>query len=143
MRADKHAIKVGPFSNIQDQAVVQCVGDASPQFPPNTVIGSYVTVGHGARLTSCLVGDQCLIGQGSIVSEGCVVNTGAIVAAGAVLPPNTTVPAMQLWAGNPAKFIRNVTDDELAASISGALEYCKLAQEQGADFKAFDVKYNN
>jgi gamma-carbonic anhydrase len=142
LRADKHAIKVGSFSNIQDHAVVQCVNDSEPAFPPNTSIGSHVTVGHGARLTSCLVADQALIGQGSVISEGCVVGTGSIIAAGAVLPPNTHVPAMQLWAGNPAKFIRAVTDAELAASITGALEYSKLGAEQGAEFGAFDAKYN-
>lgn len=143
MRADKHAIKVGKHSNIQDQAMIQCTVDNESAFPPNTVIGNYVTVGHGARLTSCLVADQCLIGQGSVVSEGCVVNTGAIIAAGAVLPPNTHVPAMQLWAGNPAKFVRAVTDSELAASITGATEYCKLAKEASAGFDAFDKKYNH
>ena len=113
MRADKYAIKIGENSNIQDHSVIQCVVDANTAFPPNTVIGANVTIGHGALLTSCLVGDQCLIGQGSVVCEGCTVGTGSIIAAGAVLPPQTHVPSNQMWAGNPAKYMRDVTDAEL------------------------------
>ena len=93
-------------------------------------------------LTSCLIGDQCLIGQGSVISEGCVVNSGSIIAAGAVLPPLTIVPSRQLWAGNPAKFLRNVSDEEFNTSLQGAKDYHKLAIEYASDFDNFNKQYN-
>ena len=122
--------------------MIQCVPDEDSTFPPNTVIGSFVTVGHNALLTSCLVGDQCLIGQGSVVSEGCVVNSGAVIAAGAVLPPLTVVPSKQLWAGNPAKYVRDVTDTEFKEALEGATSYHKLALDYADNFNKFNTQYN-
>ena len=81
-------------------------------FPANVQIGDYVTIGHGALLTSCTVGDFSLIGQGSIIEEGCIVEKYSMVAAGSVLLSGSLVPTGQLWAGNPAKFIRNLSDEE-------------------------------
>jgi hypothetical protein len=69
-------------------------------------------VGHGALLTSCIVGDGSLVGQGSIIQEGCDIGKNCIIAAGAVVLPDTVVPEGELWAGNPAVFIRKVTDEE-------------------------------
>lgn len=77
-------------------------------------IGNYVTVGHGALLTSCTIGDNVLIGQGAIIQEGSIIESNSIVAAGAVVLPETLVPSGQLWAGNPAIFVRDVTDEEIA-----------------------------
>ena len=92
-------------------------------------------------LTSCLIGDQCLIGQGSIISEGCVVNSGSIIAAGAVLPPNTSVPSRELWAGNPAKFVRKVSDEEFANSMKSAKGYHDLANNHKVDFDKFNGQF--
>lgn len=142
VRGDKYAVKIGPFSNVQDHSTVQCVIDENTAFPPNTVIGSFVTVGHGAKLTSCLVGDQCLIGQGSVVSEGCTVGSGSIIGAGAVLPPDTHVPPKQLWAGNPAKFMRDVTADELSFAMQSAKHYSSISGEHKAEYAAFHAKYD-
>ena len=81
-------------------------------YPPEVVIGSRVTIGHGALITSCTIADGVLVGQGAVVQEGCDIGSKAIIAAGSVLLPNTVVSAGQLWAGNPAKYIRDVTPEE-------------------------------
>lgn len=77
-------------------------------------IGEHVTIGHGALLTSCNVGSRVLIGQGAIVQAGADIGNDSMIAAGAVVLPNTVVPSKQLWAGNPAKYVRDLTDEELS-----------------------------
>jgi carbonic anhydrase/acetyltransferase-like protein (isoleucine patch superfamily) len=95
------------------------------------------TVGHGALLTSCTIGSRTLIGQGAVIQEGCEIGHNCMIAAGAVLLPSkpafslklsrlvqgnkslqtyvdTVVPSKQLWAGNPAAYVRDVTEEEMA-----------------------------
>lgn len=74
----------------------------------------YVTVGHGALITSSIVGDYALIGQGAIIQEGSEIGESSIIAAGSVVLPQTFVPPMQLWAGNPAVYVRDVVEEEVA-----------------------------
>ncbi len=81
-------------------------------YPSDVVIGSEVTIGHGALISSCTIGDRVLIGQGAVIQEGCDIGQDVIIAAGSVLLPNMLVPSGQLWAGNPAKYIRDVVDEE-------------------------------
>lgn len=118
---------LGAFSNIQDRSVVTSIESACK-------IGDYVTVGHGAVLTSCTIGDHCLIGQGAIVQEGSVVEKLSMIAAGAIVLPGTTIPTGQLWAGNPAKFVRVVTDAEKTEMERSAKSYALLAKEHGEEF---------
>jgi len=114
IRGDKNRIIIGPKSNIQDRSVLYCSEKLSTGFPSIIDIGSYVTVGHGVILNSCTIRDESLIGMGSVISEGSIIDRNSMVAAGSVVLPNTFIPSGQLWAGNPAKFIRNLTEEELA-----------------------------
>ena len=82
-------------------------------FPAEVDIGNYVTIGHGALLTSCVVKDFCLIGQGAIIQKGTIIESHCVIAAGSVVLSGTFIPTKQLWAGNPAKYIRDVTDEEM------------------------------
>lgn len=116
IRGDQtNMIRLGFLSNVQDNVVINCANKDSLNsgFPPDVMIGKCCTINQGAVLTSCFIGDVCVIGQGAIVPEGCVVEYGSMVADGAVLAPYTQVPSKQLWAGNPAKFVRDIEDDEL------------------------------
>lgn len=76
-----------------------------------------VTIGHGALITSCIIGNRTLVGQGAVIMEGCEVGNDCIIAAGAVVLPGTLIPSKQLWAGNPAKYVRDVTDEETSGLI--------------------------
>lgn len=98
---------------MQDRAVISTVSALESGFPADVDIGDNVTIGHGALLTSCVVGSKSLIGQGAIVQAGAEIGSNCVIGAGAVVLPNTVIPNNQLWAGNPAKFIRNVTDEEV------------------------------
>lgn len=75
-------------------------------------IGHWVTIGHGALLTSCVVKSCVLIGQGSVIQKGTIIESYSIVAAGSVVQPGTLIPSKQLWAGNPAAYVRDLSDDE-------------------------------
>lgn len=103
LRGDDHSIAVGEGANVQDGAVVHVTLDTGP-----TVIGRDVVIGHGARLHGCTLGDGCLIGIGAVVLDGALVEPGAFVAAGALVGPGKTVPGGELWAGNPARKMRDL-----------------------------------
>ncbi len=95
--------------------MISTVTSLDSGYPADVNVGNWVTIGHGALLTSCTVGDNVLIGQGAIIQEGADIGDEVTIAAGAVVLPNVVVPSGQLWAGNPAKYIRDLSDEEKAA----------------------------
>ena len=117
IRGDKSRIVVGFNSSIQDRAVLNTVSSLESGFIPEINVGHFTTIGSGAIITSSNIGNQTYIGPGSIVQAGCVIQSDVILAAGSVVAPGTFIPRGQFWAGNPAKFIRNVTEEEIADNI--------------------------
>ena len=124
LRGDSAPITVGADTNIQDNAVVHC--DAG--FP--AVIGSGVTVGHGAILHGCTVEDGTLIGMGAILLNGCVIGKNSLVAAGALVTQNTVIPPESLVMGSPAKVVRPLRPEELEQLSLDAEVYVRLAAQQ-------------
>ena len=116
-------IFIGNGTNIQDGSVITSGED-------HTRIGDNVTVGHSAQIHSAIVEDNCLIGMGSIVNPGAKVESMAFVAAGAVISKNEVVKSGELWVGNPAKKMRELTDGEKQRLTYQADEYVKLASSQ-------------
>jgi carbonic anhydrase/acetyltransferase-like protein (isoleucine patch superfamily) len=106
LRAEAEPIVLGEGANLQDTVV--CHVDAG--YP--LTVGRGVSVGHGAVLHGCTIGDDSLIGMGATVLNGAVIGPGCLVAAGAVVLEGTTVPPGSLVAGVPAKVRRELTDDE-------------------------------
>ncbi|MGV4460622.1 gamma carbonic anhydrase family protein [Ornithobacterium rhinotracheale] len=106
LRGDVNFIKLGNKVNIQDNAVVHCTYQKYP-----TTIGNNVSVGHSAIVHGCTIQDNVLIGMGAIVMDDCLIESHAIIAAGAVLTPHTHVKAGELWAGVPARKIKEVSED--------------------------------
>jgi carbonic anhydrase/acetyltransferase-like protein (isoleucine patch superfamily) len=121
LRGDINEIIVGAYSNIQDL----CVGHLEDDLP--LVVGAYVTVGHGAILHACEVGDNCLIGMGAIVLNGARVGDGSIVGAGSLVPPGKEIPAGVLALGSPAKVARKLSQDEVNHNHYWAEKYARLA----------------
>lgn len=119
LRGDGGKIKIGNFSNIQDNCVLH----------EGVEIGDNVTVGHRAILHSCCVHNNALIGAGAIVWDGCVIGEGALVGVGSVLPPHMIVPPKTLVLGIPGKIIRDLTEQEITTSRFAAQYYKDLAQE--------------
>lgn len=124
LRGDIGSIRIGPRTNIQDLACIHLTQGLS-----RTIVGADVTVGHGAILHGCRVGDRCLIGMGSVLLDNVEVGEGSVVAAGSVVPPNMKIPPRSLVRGTPAKVIREVTPDEAKMGISGAEHYVEGARK--------------
>lgn len=126
IRADREKIKIGTGSNVQDN----CVVHVDEEYP--VVIGEYVTVGHGAVVHGCTIGNNSLIGMGAIILNGARIGKNCIVGAGALITQNTIIPDNSLVIGSPAKVIRSVTHDEAASNMRNAKEYVQEAKEYQA-----------
>jgi len=107
LRGDVNTIKIGNHVNIQDGAVLHTL------YQKSTIeIGDYVSVGHNVTIHGAKVEDYALIGMGSTVLDGAVVGSGSIVAAGALVLSNTIIPPHTIWAGVPAKQVKEVAPDQ-------------------------------
>lgn len=104
-RADINTIKIGKYTNVQDNAVLHVEDTKS------TIIGDYVTVGHGAILHGCRIEDHCLIGMGSIVLNGAVIGRGSIIAAGALVKENDVIPPFSMVVGIPGKVVKQLPEN--------------------------------
>ncbi|PIZ31769.1 MAG: gamma carbonic anhydrase family protein [Alphaproteobacteria bacterium CG_4_10_14_0_8_um_filter_53_9] len=107
LRGDVHFIRIGAQTNLQEGVVGHVT---MGKFP--LIIGNRVTIGHRAVVHGCVIEDQSLVGMGAVVLDGAVVQTGAMVAAGAVVGPGKVVETGWLWAGVPARPVRELTEEE-------------------------------
>ena len=107
LRGDANYITIGAGTNIQDNS---CVHIDSAIYP--TIIGQNVTIGHSAIIHACTLGDASFVGMGAIVMDGAIIESGAMVAAGAMVTPGKIVPSGELWAGRPAKKMRDLSENE-------------------------------
>ncbi|HIJ39027.1 MAG TPA: gamma carbonic anhydrase family protein [Rhodospirillaceae bacterium] len=130
VRGDVHHIRIGERTNIQDGTIVHVTRDRFA-----CLIGSNVTVGHAAILHGCTLEDDCFVGMGATVMDGAVVESGGMVAAGALVTPGKVVKKGTLWAGSPAKYLRPLTEQELAFFPVSAAGYAELAAEYLANQK--------
>ena len=112
IRGDVHFIKIGNKVNIQDGAVIHATFQKSP-----TTIGNNVSIGHNAIVHGCTIHDNVLIGMGSIIMDDCIIEPNSIIAAGAVLTKNTHVESGSIYAGVPAKKIKNISKELISGEI--------------------------
>ncbi len=121
-------ITIGKRVNVQDGTVIHLNGaraDGTPDMP--TIIGDDITIGHSALIHACTLESGCFIGMRSVILDGAVVESGAMVAAGAVVAPGKVVKKGELWAGTPAKPLRDLRPHELAFWPESIKIYCNLA----------------
>lgn len=121
LRGDIDRIVIGPRSNVQDNVSVH----TEMGFP--AIVGADVSIGHGAVVHGCTIGDGCLIGMNATVLTGAVVGDQCLVAAGAVVLEGAVVPPRSLVAGVPAKVRRELSDDEVAALHDNSARYVTRA----------------
>ena len=106
IRGDVNSIKMGDKVNIQDGAVIHCTYQKAA-----TTLGNNVSVGHNAMVHGCTIHDNVLVGMGAIVMDGCVVEENCLIAAGAVVLENTYIKSGSVYAGVPAKKVKELTPE--------------------------------
>lgn len=126
IRGDVNIIRIGERTNIQDGTIVHV---AREKF--GTFIGSDITIGHMALIHACTLEDTCFIGMRATIMDGCVIEAGAMVAAGALVTPGKRVPGGQLWAGTPARYIRDLSAEERQRLAATTAHYVRLANSYG------------
>jgi carbonic anhydrase/acetyltransferase-like protein (isoleucine patch superfamily) len=105
VRGDVSPITIGNKVNIQDGAIIHATYQRN-----QTTIGNEVSIAHNAIVHGCTIEDQVLIGMGAIIMDNCIIKSGSIIGAGAIVLQNTIVNEGEIWAGNPAKFIKKTGD---------------------------------
>ncbi|MCA4900343.1 MAG: gamma carbonic anhydrase family protein [Flammeovirgaceae bacterium] len=106
VRGDVHSITIGNRSNIQDGAVIHCTYQKA-----KTIIGNNVSIAHNAVVHGCTIEDNVLIGMGAIVMDDAIIGSGSVIAAGAIVLPGTRVEPGSVFAGIPAKRIKEVGEE--------------------------------
>nr|WP_310524283.1 gamma carbonic anhydrase family protein [Polymorphobacter sp.] len=124
LRGDVDRITIGDRTNIQDGSVVHVTTRKYA-----TIIGDDVLIGHLAMIHGATLENHAFVGLGAIVMDNCVIESDAMLAAGALLAPGKRVPSRELWAGRPAKYLRMLTDEELARNRAASAGYVTLAKE--------------
>ena len=122
IRGDTNPVVIGEETNVQDNAVLHV------NRKRGLSIGNQVTIGHGAIVHGCTVGDRVLIGMGSIILDGAVIEEDCIIGAGALVTQNKLIPAGSMVYGNPAKIVRQLTEEEKESILVSARNYCEVAQ---------------
>jgi carbonic anhydrase/acetyltransferase-like protein (isoleucine patch superfamily) len=119
LRGDSGGIRIGHNSNVQDNSVMH----------EGVEVGANITIGHMALVHACKLEDNCFIGMNATVMDEAVVEEGAMVAAGALVTPGKRIPKGQLWAGSPARFMRDLKDEDYAIMRQSAHYYVELGKK--------------
>jgi gamma-carbonic anhydrase len=117
LRADINSITIGERTNIQDNCTLHVASDKP------VIVGNDVTVGHNVVIHACRIGDNVTIGMSSTIMNGAVVGNNSIVAAGSLVTRNKVFPEGVLILGNPARMIRELTEDEISGNQKMAIKY--------------------
>lgn len=112
VRGDVHYIIMGNKVNVQDGAIVHCTYQKSP-----TKIGNNVSIGHNAIVHGCTIHDNVLVGMGAIIMDDCIVHSHSIIAAGAVVTSGTIIEPCTIYAGIPAKKIKDISENLISGEI--------------------------
>ena len=126
LRGDIESIIVGEGSNVQDGSIIHLADDLP------AIVGAYCTIGHGAIVHACTVGDECLVGMRAVVLDGAEIGDQSLIAAGSVVTPRTKIPAGSMVMGTPAKVVRPLSPDERAGLRAWAEKYIHVARAHAA-----------
>ena len=113
LRGDVNIIRMGNKVNVQDGACIHCTYQKT-----GTIIGNNVSIGHNAIVHGCVIEDNVLIGMGAIVMDNAVIGSNSIIAAGAVVLENTKVEPGSIYAGVPAKKVKDISQEKISGEIN-------------------------
>lgn len=123
IRGDVNSIFIDEGSNIQELTNIHV------DYTQGVRIGKNVTVGHRCIIHACEIGDEVLVGMGSIVMDGAVIGSQSIIGANSLITKNKTFPPRSLIMGNPAKLVRELSDEEVRFISQSAKHYITLSKE--------------
>ncbi len=126
LRGDIESIIIGEGSNVQDGTIIHLADDLP------AIVGAYTTIGHGAMVHACRIGDECLVGMRSVILDGAEVGDQCLIAAGSVVTPRTKIPAGSMVMGMPGKVVRQLSDEERKGLRSWATKYVSVARAHAA-----------
>lgn len=122
LRGDVNEIRIGENTNIQDGTVIHVATHGQGSY-----IGDRVTIGHMALIHACTIEDDAFVGMKAVIMDGAKVEKGAYVAAGALVTPGKVVKTGEVWAGTPAKYMRDVSEQDIKTMLWSWDHYVKLA----------------
>ena len=136
IRGDMHRIRVGARTSVQDGSVLHIThaGPFNPEGWPLD-IGCDVTIGHSAVLHGCTLGNRVLVGMSATVMDGAVVEDDVVIAAGALITPGKRLRSGYLYAGSPAREVRQLSEKELAYFTYSANNYVRLKDQHIAELE--------
>jgi len=141
LRGDVNRIEIGARTNVQDGSICHVTHDGpySPGGLP-LILGEDITVGHGAILHACSIGDRCLIGMGALVLDGVVIESDVMLAAGSLVSPGKRLESGWLYRGRPAEPARRLSDKELDMLQYSAAHYVRLKDQylRDSDLDGFE-----
>jgi carbonic anhydrase/acetyltransferase-like protein (isoleucine patch superfamily) len=117
IRGDVNTIRMGNRVNVQDGAIIHCT-----YLKASTTIGNNVSIGHNAIVHGCVIDNNVLVGMGAIVMDHAHVGSNSIIAAGAIVLENTIVEAGSIYAGVPAKKVKNIAPEMVSGEINRIAE---------------------
>ncbi len=126
LRGDIESIIIGEGSNVQDGSILHLADDLP------AIVGAYCTIGHGAIVHACTVGDECLIGMRAVILDGAEIGDQSLVAAGSVVTPRTKIPPGSMVMGTPGKVVRQLSPEERAGLHHWAEKYIHVARAHAA-----------
>jgi carbonic anhydrase/acetyltransferase-like protein (isoleucine patch superfamily) len=113
IRGDVNSIRIGNKVNVQDGAVIHCTYEKT-----KAIIGNNVSIGHNAIVHGCVIQDNVLVGMGAIVMDNAQVGSNCIIAAGAVVLENTVIEPGCIYAGVPAKKVKDISQELISGEIN-------------------------
>ena len=136
VRADVFTIRIGDRTNVQDGSVLHC-DPPRPDDPDGCplVIGDDVLIGHMAMVHGCTIADRGFVGLGAIVMNKAVIGSDAMLAAGAMLTERKVMGERELWAGRPAKKLKDLSDAAIMGMKMGTAHYAENAKHHTAAVK--------
>ncbi len=123
IRGDLGQITIGKNTNIQDNCIIHV------DYNLPCIIGENCVIGHGAILHSANIGNNCLVGMGSIILNNAKMQNFSMIGAGSMLTNKTEVKEKELWLGSPAKYFRNLKDEEIEYNKKSAIKYIELSRK--------------
>ncbi len=124
LRGDVGSIYIGDGTNIQDGTIIHV-----DRVGGDTMVGNMVTVGHGCILHACRICDRVLIGMGSVIMNNVVIESDSMIAAGSLVTQGKVVKSGEVWAGRPAKLLRQMLQEEIENINTSAANYIKLSKQ--------------